>query len=109
MPLTGYAVFVNTCLYCNPSLHYYMHIPYPKCPPLQLISARIPCGHLTDVHAEYWNTMSATSARRPKKISEKERGRPLEFLSDNFEDAADICWTFCSNTPHPLEFYADVR
>ena len=51
--------------------------------------------------------------RRPlgdeKKLSEKESGRPLEFLSDNFADAADICWTFCSNTPHPLEFYADVR
>ena len=50
--------------------------------------------------------------RRPlgeKKLSEKESGRPLEFLSDNFADAADICRTFCSNTPHPLEFYADVR
>ena len=51
--------------------------------------------------------------RRPlgdkKKLSEKERGHPLEFLSDNYADAADICRTFCSNTPHPLEFYADVR
>ena len=51
--------------------------------------------------------------RRPlgdkKKLSEKESGRPLEFLSDNYADAADICLTFCSNTPHPLEFYADVR
>ena len=53
--------------------------------------------------------MSATSARRQKKLSEKESGRPLEFLSDNYADAADICRTFCSNTPHPLEFYADVR
>ena len=44
-----------------------------------------------------------------KKLSEKESGRPLEFLSDNYADAADICRTFCSNTPHPLEFYADVR
>ena len=44
-----------------------------------------------------------------KKISEKESGCPLEFMSDNFADAADICRTFCSNTPHPLEFYADVR
>ena len=61
-----------------------------------------------DVHAEYWNRMSATFARRQQKISKKESGRQLEFLSDNFADAADICLTFCSNTPHPLEFYADV-
>ena len=51
--------------------------------------------------------------RRPlgdkKILSEKESGRPLEFLSDNYADAMDICRTFCSNTPHPLEFYADVR
>ena len=51
--------------------------------------------------------------RRPlgdnKKLSEKESGRPLEFLSDNFADAAEICRTFCSNTPHPPECPSDVR
>ena len=55
--------------------------PYPKCPPLQLFSARIPCGQLTDVHAEYWNTMSTTSARRQKIIISKKR--------------ADVRWNSC--------------
>ena len=64
-------------------LHYLLilgYCRYPKCPPLQLFSARIPCGHLTDVHAEYWNTMSATSAWRKKNYQKKR---------------ADVRWNSC--------------
>ena len=69
------------CLQFNLHLFDKIPFPYPKCPPLQLISTRISCGHLTDVHAEYWNTMSATSARRRKKNYQKKR--------------ADVSWNSC--------------
>ena len=62
----------------------FLNHPYPKCPPLQLISARIPCGHLTDVNAEYWNTMSATSARRQKKIIRKRERTSAGILVGQF-------------------------
>ena len=75
--------------------------PYPKCPPLQLFSARIPCGHLTDVHAEYWNTMSATSARRQKKIIRKRErtsaGIPVGQLCGRSGHLSDILFQYSAS------------
>ena len=75
--------------------------PYPKCPPLQLFSARIPCGHLSDVHAEYWNIMSATSARRQKKIIRKREwtsaGIPAGQLCGRSGHLSDILFQYSAS------------
>ena len=90
--------------------------PYPKCPPLQLFSTRIPCGHLTDVHAEYWNTMSATSARKQKKIIRKRErtsaGIPVGQFCGRSGHLSDFLFQFFSSAGilcgRPLECPSDV-
>ena len=77
--------------------------PYLKCPLSELFSARIPCGLMADVPVGFGTKCPMTSAKKQKKISEIESGRPLNLETDIFMQAADICWTFCSNTPHPLD------
>ena len=111
-----YLAFMCVCVFvdgCN--------IPYPKCPPLQLFSARIPCGHLTDVHAEYWNTMSATSARRQKKNYQKKRAdvrwnscrtimRTQRTSVGHSVPILRICWNFMRTSAEcPLDVRQNVR
>ena len=94
-----------------------MLCPYPKCPPLQLFSARIPCGHLTDVHAEYWNTMSATSPRRQQKIIRKRErtsaGIPVGQFCGRSGNLSDILFQYSASAGilcgRPLECPSDVR
>ena len=80
-------------------------------------SSRIPCGHLTDIRAEYWNTMSATSARRQKKIIRKRERTSAENPVGQFcgrsRHLLDILFQYTASTGilcgRPHECPSDVR